>query len=759
MKALRSRKLAALALAVVLLAGMLPVGASALIDCTGGKHHPGNTLYPANWNSQTGGYGYDYYFCTVCGAACHANGVSAVFVGPDNGCSGGGKCHVPNLDDPYETACNSNTDFYYCQACKKVVDADGTIADVSTLGGHTHGDSEKPADYKPCVGGYESSYYICTKCQSPCKADGSGAPYTRGTGIHTPGNTQYPANWNSNDGGYKVAYYMCVYCDQACDIDGIPETFVGPDNACAAGHHTPKMDEKHEADYTDCNGGFECEWYECTQCHEPCDANGNVLVRQPGTGTHHFGELHKADYTDCNGGYKSDWYECEVCHQSYDVEGKAVEWKPGTGKHTPGDQHELNYTPCDGGVKSEWFECRECHQPCDAEGNELKWEQGTGKHTPNKDEQNDPNYTLCGGGFDSDWYVCKDCGQPCDAAGKTIDWKEGTGKHTLSEKHEADYTSCGGGYQSEWYECEVCRQSFDADGNTVEWKEATERHTPGDQQESNYTPCSGGFQGEWYECARCGQPCDVNGDNAEWAEPEAPHTMIERPEQAPTYESEGHRAYWECEVCRRIFRDADGNDEIWDWEEIVLRLTMETAIEDLKTVPEAVAKQYQTVEDILKALLEKALSGNSALKKENTNSVLMDVSLRIKNANDELIPVEPDNFPEEGVEVLLPYPEGTNRTYTFVITHMITSGDHAGEIEVLNYQAEADGLRVLFTSMSPVCIAYQAGSSSTVTIIAGDTTSQSGSNPATGAAGGQTLPVLLWGGALMMALAAQKKRK
>lgn len=168
---------------------------------------------------------------------------------------------------------------------------------------------------------------------------------------------------------------------------------------------------------------------------------------------------------------------------------------------------------------------------------------------------------------------------------------------------------------------------------------------------------------------------------------------------------------------------------------------------------------YPTVEDIRKALLEKALSGNSPLKKENTNSVLMDVSLKIRNADDEWIPVDPNDFPEDGVEVLLPYPEGTNRTYTFVITHMITSGEHAGEIKVLNYQAEADGLRVHFTSMSPICVAYQAGASSTVTITAGDTTSQSGSNPATGAAGGQTLPVLLWGGALVMALAVPKKRK
>ena len=100
---------------------------------------------------------------------------------------------------------------------------------------------------------------------------------------------------------------------------------------------------------------------------------------------------------------------------------------------------------------------------------------------------------------------------------------------------------------------------------------------------------------------------------------------------------------------------------------------------------------YPTVEDIRKALRKKALSGNSPLKKENTNSVLLDVSLQIRNSDNELAPVDPENFPQDGVEVLLPYPEGTDSSYTFVITHMITSGEHAGEIKVLNYQAEADG--------------------------------------------------------------------
>ena len=624
MKALRSKKLAALALAVVLLVGMLPVGVSAMSGCTDGLHKPGDTLYPANWNSETGGYGYDYYLCTVCGAVCNANGGGEVFVGPENGCSGGYKCHVPDPDNPYVTACSGNTDFYYCKACKKIVDADGTVADVSALGGHTPGDSQKPADYKPCVGGHQSPYYICTVCEAACEADGSAAPYTRGTGVHRPGTTLYPADWNSTDGGYVVEHYICEDCGWGCDAVGNAEMFVSPGDTCATGKHTPGT-EWHEADYTSCNGGYKSGWYECSECHQPCDAEGNAL-----------------------------------------------EWEPGTGEHTRGtEEFPADYTPCFGGFRESHYECVACHCPLDAEGNVIEPEPGTGSHTPG------------------------------------------------TEKHEPDYT-----------------------------------------------PCSGGFVGEWYVCDLCHQPCAADGGEAAWEEAKEGHRIVEVPEKAPTYESEGNWAYWECEVCHSMYRDAEGTEVIENWDEIVRPKlepeepsSMETTIkEGLNEVPEAVAAQYPTVEDIYKALLEAALSGNSAMKKENTNSVLLDVSLEIHNPDGTVTKVEAENFPEEGVEVLLPYPEGTNRTYIFVITHMIASGEHAGEIEVLNYRAEADGLRVRFTSMSPVCIAYQAGSSSTITIIAWNTTSESGSNPTTGAANPQTLPVLFFGGALVVLLAVKKKK-
>lgn len=81
----------------------------------------------------------------------------------------------------------------------------------------------------------------------------------------------------------------------------------------------------------------------------------------------------------------------------------------------------------------------------------------------------------------------------------------------------------------------------------------------------------------------------------------------------------------------------------------------------------------------------------------------------------------PENFPAEGVEVHLPYPQGTNRSCTFVITHMITSGERAGQIETLKGTRTKAGILVRFTSMSPVCITYQVHTSTGADRTAADT--------------------------------------
>ena len=97
--------------------------------------------------------------------------------------------------------------------------------------------------------------------------------------------------------------------------------------------------------------------------------------------------------------------------------------------------------------------------------------------------------------------------------------------------------------------------------------------------------------------------------------------------------------------------------------------------------------------------------------KQNDGSVLLDVTLQVRCDDGTPTTVAPEHFPAEGVEVLLPYPQGTNRSCTFVITHMITSGKRAGQIETLKGTRTKDGILVRFTSMSPVCITYQVHTS------------------------------------------------
>ena len=737
MKTIIRKKVGAFLLSLTFLISLLPGGSvTAAAACAVDSHTPGSELHAADWNSETGGYAYDYYLCTVCGAACDEDGYDAMLVGPGNGCSGGisggGKRHV--IGNPYATACaGTNTaQYYYCKACGHVVDADGTIVDLTALNGHTPGNTLYPADYAPCTGGCKTSYYRCTVCNLPCDANGDGSVYTPAGPMphpHTPGSVLHAADWNRKDGGYIRSYYTCTVCDTPCDAKGHAASYAGPGENCPMGLHTPGS-EKHEPNYTPCSGGIKEEWYECDVCGAPCDAKGNTLEVLPPIGHTPGSEKHEPNYSPCSGGIKEYWYECETCHQPCDAEGNSIEIHAPTGSHTPGsEKHEPDYTPCGGGFKDEWYECETCHQPCDAEGNSIEFHEPTGSHTPGP-EKHEPDYTPCGGGFKDEWYECETCHQPCDADGNPVEGFKPTGSHTPgSEKHEPDYTPCSGGFKDEWYECETCHQPCDADGNPVEGFEPTGSHTPGSEKhEPDYTPCSGGIKEDWYECETCGQPCDAEGNSIEIHEPTGSHHLVEVPAKDPTYEEDGNSAYWVCSNCQALFKDAEGATPIEDESEIVIPKldkpnekpdetpekpasgTLETVVSDgLAKVPSSVVSQYPTTDNVYEAMIAAALKADPAVDTEKAGSVLLDVTLRIKNANGTITRVTARNFPSEGVEVLLPYPEGTDETFTFVVAHMITTGSRAGEIEILPNTSEKGGIRVRFMSLSPVTITYRAG--------------------------------------------------
>ena len=439
--------------------------------------------------------------------------------------------------------------------------------------------------------------------------------------------------------------------------------------------------------------------------------------------------LHDPTYADCTGGFKSAWYECTVCGQPCDAAGNNAQSFPPVAAHTLGGENAPTYFDCSGGFKTAWYECSVCGRSVDANGNEAVLYPAVTAHTPGN--ENTPDYTDCTGGFKSTWYECTVCGQPCDTAGNDAAWYPAVTAHTLGSENAPNYVDCSGGFKSTWYECTVCGQPCDADGNDVAWCPAVTAHALGSKNDPDYLDCSGGFKTAWYECSVCGCAVDANGNNVPWYPAASQHDLVKIPYTPPTYTSDGYQTYWQCSICDQCFFDEDGTHLIADERDmaslIVPRLTdpgnssLQTSISTgLTSVPETVAQQYPTVDAIYQALVQAAQGSNASLK-QNDGSVLLDVTLQVRGDDGTLTTVAPENFPAEGVEVLLPYPQGTDRSCTFVITHMITSGEHAGQIETLKGIKTKDGILVRFTSMSPVCITYQTHTSTGADRTAADT--------------------------------------
>lgn len=74
------------------------------------------------------------------------------------------------------------------------------------------------------------------------------------------------------------------------------------------------------------------------------------------------------------------------------------------------------------------------------------------------------------------------------------------------------------------------------------------------------------------------------------------------------------------------------------------------------------------------------------------NRAFYDIALRYKNAEGNWVEVDEANFPTGGVEVVLPYPNGTDSKDTFTIVHMLTTVARAGELELVSHTKQADGL-------------------------------------------------------------------
>ena len=119
-----------------------------------------------------------------------------------------------------------------------------------------------------------------------------------------------------------------------------------------------------------------------------------------------------------------------------------------------------------------------------------------------------------------------------------------------------------------------------------------------------------------------------------------------------------------------------------------------TVPEKFKNIPE-----LDTVEKI-QAKLTAELTG----RKDGV--AFYDIALKYHDGS-KWIPVDENNFPAEGVDVVLPYPNGTDSKDTFQIVHMLTKTGSEGKIEKFTHiTKETDGLRFHVISLSPFGVSW-----------------------------------------------------
>lgn len=136
--------------------------------------------------------------------------------------------------------------------------------------------------------------------------------------------------------------------------------------------------------------------------------------------------------------------------------------------------------------------------------------------------------------------------------------------------------------------------------------------------------------------------------------------------------------------------------------------TKVTVDEGIATVPEALKKMdhLNTTAKIETALTTEILATEGFVEAE---AAVYDVKLEVSlDGGKTWQEATEENFPPEGLTITLPYPEGTSQHgFDFAVVHMFTHGEKAGQTETPPVTKTAKGLRVTFTSLSPVAVAWK----------------------------------------------------
>ena len=92
------------------------------------------------------------------------------------------------------------------------------------------------------------------------------------------------------------------------------------------------------------------------------------------------------------------------------------------------------------------------------------------------------------------------------------------------------------------------------------------------------------------------------------------------------------------------------------------------------------------------------------------NTAVYDVTLMVSTDGGKTwVPATKDNFPAGGLTVTLPYPAGTDSSYTFTVVHMFTTGDFdrtPGDTERPPVTNTASGIQFTVNGLSPISVGW-----------------------------------------------------
>ncbi len=626
---------------------------------------------------------------------------------------------------PYYDCINGGytVESYNCVHCGRLVDINGaTVTYTEGTGAHNMDTQLHPADFNCIDGGYHEDYSRCLNrhCKYTVNRNGDEIGYDSPRGGHNV--MEHDPHFSCVDGGYIAKHYVCMVCGKVFK-DALATEELAKEQGY--GTHTPDLDNPMEPNYAPCSGGYRNTHYGCLarDCNAPCLADGSEAVYEqavPGT-EHTLGDLQPANSDRCIGGYTTEHYICSVCEYAYsyydipDENGNPVrtldyaqwEWNP-NGEHKVSNSlvHPADFASCTGGHKQDVYRCEWCYGSVFPDGSEAHWSEADANpvHTAGSDVIIAEDFTSCTGGYKGDVYRCTACGIHTFADGSEAHWSEADADpvHVPGVKIEIDINSCTPGYTGDLYECVNCYGWVREDGKSIDYK-----HTPGEKiRDKDFTSCGGGFKEDVYNCTKCGMDTFIDGSGVLWTAGDGRHNnIVHVPEKAPTADENGTLEHYRCTLCNAKFADANGETYIDDinlvWGLYKDYLDDRHVTEDLKN------NGMDTAEKISQAIADKVIE-DLELTDENIDKIvsaeIWDIQYIVKN--EETGEMETlTQLPENGLYMVIPYPDNTGMYgFKFYIYHMISTGENAGEIEVLDAVPTANGLKVLFTSLSPVMV-------------------------------------------------------